>query len=550
MARSKRSRGLTLIELMIVIFIVGILSAIAIPNFKKARESGRARLALAAGGAMDVGTFRENVRNGYVPLPSAITYEGMFADYTFDTGLEEVPGQLFTPSYCTAVSRNPLTGEMETFISVGLNSNLEAETFRRKPLNLAILFDISGSMKEPLSGYDGLRRPAPELAAANENPLTKFEAATRALAALLDRLTPADRFSLVVFESDSRVVIPMQGVTPDRVQEWKQKIRTLSPDGSTNLEAGLATALSQYSGLPREDPENRESRVIVMTDAMPNTGDHSLYRFESLLTNAARDRIYGTFLGIGLDTNTDLTTRLGSIRGANAFTVRSPAEFEQRLNREFAYMVTPVVFDLRLRLEAEGYEIRRVIGSPDAAYATGDLLTVNTLFPTPVVNGEAKGGIVLMQVVKRSPQAKIRLVASYQDRAGRPGSATRELFLERNPETFDNTGIRKAVLLTRHVDLLKDWAFAARLESDPSLDRRSPAADSAAGRTWETAVVRLRCPGDRRQAIEKFKEYFTAEMRLIEDKSLSQELDLLTLILGTSPDGGALAQIPGSSSSR
>ncbi|NLI77312.1 MAG: VWA domain-containing protein [Candidatus Riflebacteria bacterium] len=546
MERSKRSWGLTLIELMIVIFIVGILSAISIPNFRKARESGRARLALTTGGAMDVGTFRENIRHGYVPLPSAITFEGMFADYTFDTGLEEeVPDQLFTPSYCTAVSRNPLTGELETFISVGLNSNLEVEKFRRKPLNLAILFDISGSMKEPLSGFGGLRPPPFASGASSENPLTKFQAATRALEALLDRLTPADRFSLVVFESDSRVVIPMQGVTSGKVGQWKEQIRRLSPEGSTNLEAGLATALSQYSGLPREDPENRESRVIVMTDAMPNTGDYSLYRFESLLTNAARDRIYGTFLGIGLDTNTDLTTRLGSIRGANAYTVRSPAEFEQRLNREFAYMVTPLVFDLRLRLEAEGYEIRRVIGSPDASYATGDLMSVNTLFPAPVVNGEAKGGIVLMQVAKRSPQARIRLVASYQDRAGRPGSATRELFLERNPETFDNTGIRKAVLLTRHVDLLKEWAFAARAQSDPSLDRRSPA---VGGRTWETASVRLQCPADRRQAIEKFKEYFTAEMRFIEDQSLSQEIELLTLILGTSPDGGAMARIPRSSS--
>lgn len=47
MKKSHKNRGFTLVEIMIVVLIIGILLAIAVPNFIKARETSRIRSCIA-----------------------------------------------------------------------------------------------------------------------------------------------------------------------------------------------------------------------------------------------------------------------------------------------------------------------------------------------------------------------------------------------------------------------------------------------------------------------------------------------------------------------
>lgn len=47
MNRIRKNKGFTLVEIMIVVLIIGILLAIAVPNFIKARENSRTRSCIA-----------------------------------------------------------------------------------------------------------------------------------------------------------------------------------------------------------------------------------------------------------------------------------------------------------------------------------------------------------------------------------------------------------------------------------------------------------------------------------------------------------------------
>ena len=81
-------------------------------------------------------------------MPTDVTYEGLFYDYYFDTGAIEPTNKLYSPSYSSAVTRDPLSHQTEYYLSVGLNSGLKESDFQRKKLNLTIVLDDSGSMGE------------------------------------------------------------------------------------------------------------------------------------------------------------------------------------------------------------------------------------------------------------------------------------------------------------------------------------------------------------------------------------------------------------------
>lgn len=554
-------------------------------------------MGLSVGGAKDVNNFRENIVNGYLPLPTDVTYEGLFYDYYFDTGNATQCGEIFCPAYGRAVVADPLSGETERYITVGLNSNITEADFERDDLNLVIVLDVSGSMG---SQFDSYYYDGPDSTA--DDGRTKMQIANEAVAGLLDRLGPEDRLGVVLFNDGAHVARPLEGISETDVGPLKHEIREIYSGGGTNMEAGMRTGTSLFGGAPGpywcssdgkwcvDDPrsiecycpegnacpavqgwcidslksllcachygacpdaegwclmegpkaagDGRANRIIFLTDAMPNTGEVSEGGLFSMVRDNAGRGIHTTFVGIGVDFNTELVEELTKIRGANYYSVHSAGEFNERMVDEFDLMVTPLVFDLRLTLESGGYGIDRVYGSPEADLATGDIMRVNTLFPSRAEDGEVRGGIILLRL-NGTGDHELTLRTAYENADGSFGAGAVNVTMQ-DAISYDNDGIRKGILLAKYADLLKAWIHDERASLAGAPPVRPPHHDYIYAPEhqfwplgqWERQSVPLHVSERYAGLFAEFRTHFEAEMDALGDGSLEREIEILDMLAG------------------
>lgn len=489
-------------------------------------SGGGGSVGLAAGGAQDANDFRNNVEAGYVPQPESLSTTGLFHDYYFDTGQQRPCDRLFCPSYSRAVTADPLSGETERYLTVGLNSGLSAAEFEREKLNLVIVLDRSGSMGSGFEEYhyDGEN--------GGGERISKMTAAHRAVGTLTEHLTADDRFGVVSFGDTARAVVEMGRVGERDMQTVRDRIRGIRPGGSTNFEAGMRTADAMLR--PYRNPgDGREPRVIYVTDAMPNTGQVGGESLREYLGGQADDGVYSTFVGVGVDFNSPFVQTVSAVEGANHYTVDSPRAFDRRMDEGFAYMMTPLVFDLSVSVESEAYEIDAVYGSPTADPNAGELLRVNTLFPSRTEAGRTEGGVVLVKLERTDgpADAPVTLRASYETRSGERRSSVRTVRFEADEApTYDSSGVRKAVLLSRYSDLLRNWMAYERAQAaggDAEFPSESQGIRHRELGQWEQTSVGLRVSPVYRERIRTFLERFRAEAAALDDADLDRELRVL-----------------------
>jgi Ca-activated chloride channel family protein len=506
-------------------------------------------LGFSVGGSKDINSFRENIKNNYLPLASAITAEGLFYDYYFDTGKTQSCDKLFCPSYQYAISKDPISGQEDYYLTVGLNSNLKANEFARKKLNLVVVLDISGSMGSSFNQYyyDSFGNQKLNPAWTKEDAgKSKMRVASESLVAMLDHLNPDDRLGIVLFDDQSYLAKPLNYVGATDMAALRQHILDLQEMGGTNMEAGLQEGSALFDDVGEVNLNEYENRVIFLTDAMPNTGSIDENDLLWQFNQNAEKNIYTTFIGIGVDFNTDLIEEISKVKGANYYSVHSSTDFKTRMDEEFEFMVTPLIFDLKLNLQSDNFQIEKVYGSPEADLATGEIMFVKTLFPSKTEGGETKGGVILLKLKTTNPQGVIKLSTTYQTRDGQTDGQILDVLIgNRSGEYYENDGIRKAIVLARYVDLMQNWILDERsiLELPQPMPMPVYRVNYEDGikcppfiefSPWEQSSLPLSVSAHYKEMMNKFKTYFQGEMSAVGDQTLNQELEILNRLINSS----------------
>lgn len=519
----------------------------SIANMGSVKTKAPQALGFAVGGAKDTMNFSQNLDEGYLPKYDSITYEGLYYDYYFDTGVGEGKcDELFCPSFAKAVTNDLYSGETDYYLSIGLNSGLTEQSFQRKILNLVIVVDISGSMGSRFDKYyyDRTRsKPSKE-----DTNKSKMQIANESIVAMMKHLTDDDRFGVVLFDDQAYRAKPLRLVRHTDMKAISRHVLELRQQGGTNWKAGYDEGVKLFSSLKSgsKDPTVYENRIIFITDAMPNIGELSKTGLFGMVRDAVKDGIHTSFIGVGVDFNPELVEHVTKTRGANYFSVHSSSEFKKRLADEFDFMVTPLVFDLELQVKSESYTIEGVFGSPEADLATGEVMKINTLFPSPTEEEQVKGGVVLVKLKKGAPgNNPINLTVRYKDRAGKQFKVRDTATFAGDKPGFDNNGIRKAVLLTEYVSLIKNWLLDARKGCNDKVERPVVPPLPRYGiinpvirpeftmlPTWERKSCPLDVSPGYRNFFILFSNHFKEEMQVIGDNTLEKEIKVLKRLTG------------------
>jgi len=505
------------------------------------------KIGLAVGGAKDTNNFKANIDNGYLPKLESITYEGAFYNHYFDTGLgTKECKNLFCPSYSSAKRLNRFSGEKEYFLSVGLNSGIDERAFKRKKLNLVVVLDISGSMGSAFNTYY-YDKMGNKIINKEKSSKKKMDIANESIVAMLSHLKDDDRVGVVLFDHNAYLAKPLNLLANSDKEAIRHHILALTARGGTNWSAGYKEGLKLFEGLNSSD-DSYENRIIFLTDAMPNRGELGKDKLFGMAKDASLKGIHSTFVGIGIDFNNDLVEYVSKTKGANYFSVHSSKEFAKLLDKEFDYMVTPLVYDLALKLNSSNYRIEAVYGSPDAKMATGEIMKVNTLFPSTNDGTATKGGIVLLKLKKLGETLgeDIKLNVSYTDVNGKAFKNEQKVSFNNKSAYYDNSGIRKAILVSDYVSIMKNWLIDSRAGCNDNVKwvMQSPTAIMKRSmdyppkhplypimKTWERKSCQLKVSEGYKKMFQRFKKSYVSEMDALNDDSLKKELGILNRLL-------------------
>lgn len=253
-------------------------------------------------------------------------------------------------------------------------------------LNLGLILDHSGSM--------------------NGRPLaTVKEAASR----LVDQLSDQDAISVVVFDHQAKVLLPLQPVR-DR-DTLKRKIAALRASGGTAIDEGLKLGIEESAA----GKDHKVSQIFLLTDGENEHGDNR--RCLKLAQVAAEYSLTLNTLGFGDHWNQDVLEQIADAGAGTLSYIERPEAavetFNQLLQRAQSVLFTNAHLHLRLapgvrlaelkpiaQVAPETVELNYLLEGSEVLVRLGDLMldTPKVVLTNMYIGAQGEGEFPIAEV--------------------------------------------------------------------------------------------------------------------------------------------------------
>ena len=286
------------------------------------------------GGQQDIGEFRGILENGGVPGPETLDANGFFNEHYVDP---PACADLLCLTPGVSVGRDWITGAHQATLQIAINTNVDPSTIVRKPLNLVVVVDHSGSMIED----------------------QRLEKVKVGLHTLIDNLQAVDRIALVQFDDSVEVLAPFSE-TLDRAR-LHTIVDGLRPAGATNIYDGLRTGFSLASAALSSE---RQNRVIFLSDGLATAGNTDSKAIIGMADGYIQDGIGLTTIGVGLSFDVALMRGLAEHGAGNFYFIEDAAAATEVFTQELDYFVEPLALGVRVEATAgSGWTFGEIVGS-------------------------------------------------------------------------------------------------------------------------------------------------------------------------------------------
>jgi Ca-activated chloride channel family protein len=234
-------------------------------------------------------------------------------------------------------------------IKAGANPNAQ----KRRPLNLSVVLDRSGSMSGDKLSY--------------VKKATQF---------LVQHLGVQDRFSLVTY--DQKVAVHIAPTSVVHKDNLSRSIETIMSGGTTNLSGGWLQGCQLVAeGLA----EGQSNRVMLLTDGLANEGVTDSNRLVAMARQKREEGVTTTTMGVGMDFNEDLLTRMANEGGGAFYFIDNPDQapkiFAEELNDLLSVVGQNLVIALTLSSKVSAVKYLNTYpmekGAGNMTFRLGDL---------------------------------------------------------------------------------------------------------------------------------------------------------------------------------